>query len=228
MKEKTELLMKQENNCIHLAGWTASPITYSHTAGSSSYYSFYLNTPRGSGTMDRLNIVISEDTLKTLPSDAYYPGYQMEFDGYVRSHNKAWGGKRHLILYVYALHIIAWQDPAVLPCTRDCNWAELEGYIVQAPKFRETPSGKQITDLILAVNRPNKESDYIPCIAWGGAARTASYLTIGEKIRVSGRFQSRQYKKTYEDSIQEIRTAYELSICRWNRADREAPAVPKK
>lgn len=224
MNDKYEAPTNQENNRIRLVGHIGSQIKYSHTYeyayGEMNYYKFYLNTLRKTGTIDRLRIVVSEDILFNLSYDSYYPNRAIEVEGTVCSHNKEWGNKNHLIIYINADRLTlpecgVWVDD--VEQSSDYNWGELEGYVTKIPRYRETPKGKHITDLLIAVNMPEQGSSYIPCIAWGSAADAAALLEVGEKIRICGRMQSRKYNKMDEDGTEEIKVAYELSVFKWKK-----------
>lgn len=117
------------------------------------------------------------------------------------------GEKRKLILFLFAEQI---SDAA----QEDDNYIFLHGFICRQPVYRETPSGRQITDLLVAVNRPGGKSDYIPCICWAGNARYAKNLAVGSRIELTGRIQSREYVKKLDEEQQETRVAYEVSASR--------------
>ena len=64
----------------------------------------------------------------------------------------------------------------------------------------------------MAVNRPYGKSDYIPCIAWGRNAGYGGSLSVGMKIMITGRIQSREYKKKDESGCGILKIAYEVSV----------------
>ena len=159
-----------------------------------------------SGNVDIIPLMVSE-RLIDVAND--YSGYTVEVDGQFRSYNHYDGQKNRLVLSVFA------QDVKFLEGFNDyagINRIVLDGYICKEPIYRKTPLGREIADILLAVNRDYKKSDYIPCIIWGRNARFASRFEIGTKVRICGRIQSREYSKKVSDDEFEVRTAYEVSI----------------
>ena len=141
--------------------------------------------------------------------------------GQIRSFNRHIDDvKRKLILSVFAreLEILA-QDATELPFEENVNTVILDGFVCKPPIYRCTPKGREIADIMVAVNRPYGKSDYIPCIAWGRNARFAGGLEVGEHIRIQGRFQSREYTKKISDNEIETRVAYEVSVSRIDYAE---------
>ena len=172
---------------------------YSHTSYNQAMYTSQITVQRLSEQTDILPITIPEKLLK----DNISNGCLVTIVGQLRSYNKIVGGKSKLCITVFVKQISEFKDYE--------NLIELEGYICKQPVFRRTPLGKEITDLLVAVNRSKDKSDYIPVIFWGYNAREAAQLAIGEKIKLSGRCQSRKYEKKYENGNTEILTAYEVS-----------------
>src|SRR5690606_22495334 len=114
-----------------------------------------------------------------------------------------------LILTVFARDIILLIDEdEIKEMLEKPNEIFLDGYICKPPIYRTTPLGREITDLLIAVNRAYNKSDYIPCIAWGRNARFCEKLLIGDHIKIWGRIQSRKYQKRYGNDKIETKVAY--------------------
>ena len=148
--------------------------------------------------------MISERILEVLGD---YAGGVVVVTGQFRSYNCHEGDRNHLALSVFV------QEMAFSEDTAERNEIILDGYVCKQPVYRRTPLGREITDLLLAVNRPYVKSDYIPCIVWGKEARCAAEFEIGDKVRIHGRVQSREYRKE-DASGSEKRIAYEVSVRR--------------
>ncbi len=191
------------NNRVFLSGTVYSEPTFSHELYGEGFYEFILEVPRLSEQKDFIPITISE----RLTSNAKLTkGEKVSFYGQFRSFNKLVGDKSKLMLTVFV------RDFAEDDESNNPNVAELTGYVCKTPLYRTTPFNREICDLLLAVNRAYDKSDYIPCIAWGRNARFVREISIGQKISVSGRIQSREYNKKLDSGVSEVRTAYELSI----------------
>ena len=195
-----------ENNRVTVVGEVVSPFRFSHEVFGEGFYIFDLAVTRLSGTVDTLPVMVS-DRLVDVTQD--YRGCQVEVTGQFRSYNRHEGEKRRLKLNIFALELYL-VEGAIDP--RESNEIYLDGYICKEPIYRKTPQGREITDLLLAVNRPYGKSDYIPCIAWGRNAEYAAGLSIGDRISVTGRVQSREYTKKLSDTECEKRVAYEVSV----------------
>lgn len=193
-----------QNNYIILSGQIASDFTYSHQVYGEAFYSFKLCSKRLSDTYDTLPVTISERLLIDIEAKT---GQFVTITGQLRSYNNYSEGKTHLILTVFAKDITINEEK-----TKDINNIQLNGFICKAPVYRTTPFGREISDILLAVNRAYNKSDYIPIICWGRNAKFSSNLVIGSNIMITGRMQSRSYqKKISEDEIIE-KTAYEVSV----------------
>ncbi len=193
-----------ENNQVTLKGRVAEEPLYSHTLYGERFFTLMLEVPRLSGVADTLPVMVS-DRLLDLVSVA--TGDELAVMGQLRSYNRMVEGRNRLILTVFARHIAPPEDINDNP-----NQVLLEGYVCRAPVYRTTPFGREITDLLLAINRPYNKSDYIPVICWGRNARFAQSLEVGQRVCVHGRMQSRLYQKKLDDGETENRTAYEVSI----------------
>lgn len=189
-------------NKIILAGTVTDEPIFSHEVYGEKFYIFYLSSSRSSGTNDILPCIISEILMNGVRS-----GSQIMIEGNIRTRNVQVNEKRNLEITVFV------KD--VLPYEKDENYVELEGFLCKSPNYRETPSGRKITDLLIATNRQfTRKSDYIPVIVWRRQAIWSSFLQTGMKLEISGRLQSREYTKRLVDGTAEVRTAYELSSSR--------------
>ena len=201
----------QSNNRVFLCGLPVGEAVLSHETRGQRFYSFPLEVSRLSGTMDRINVLLREEMLPCLrPSKAGL----LSVTGQLRSFNNRSGNGSRLVITVFAADL----GPA--PAAEWENSVELEGTLCRAPKYRSTPLGREITDLMLAVNRPYRRSDYLPCIAWGRNARRAASWTVGTRVRAAGRIQSREYIKN-TDSQAVKRVAYEVSLSEIDPVDEE-------
>ena len=190
----------ENNNVLHISGTITEPLTFSHNVLGEGFYESKIQTKRLSGEYDILPITISERLAANLSV-----GDNVSIVGQFRSYNKQDSDKNRLMLTIFVREIEQGEhfEPQ--------NCINLVGYICKEPIYRTTPFGREIADILLAVNRAYNKSDYIPCIAWGRNARFVSDLQVGEKIEIIGRAQSRNYQKKTENEIIN-KTAYEISI----------------
>lgn len=184
-----------------LRGRAVGAPTVSHVTHGVTYYVFPLEIERLSGATDTLNVVLSQDLLPSCPVE---PGREYECIGEVRSFNNRSGIGGRLIITFFAKSLLPAQGP-------HANRLELAGVLCKTPGVRRTPLGREICDLLLAVNRRYGRADYLPCIAWGGLARCCGEMAVGDKLCLTGRLQSRTYRKVTDDREEE-RVAYEVSI----------------
>ena len=187
-------------NHITLTGALASAPEYSHSNHGRRFYSFYLEVSRLSGAIDRLQILASEELLA---STCVTEGEALTVEGQIRSFNNRAPHGRKLIISVLAETIAVTDGP-------HANQVILQGVICKEPVFRRTPLGREICDVMLAVNRPYHRADYLPCILWGRCAQEVSDYPVGTVLSITGRLQSREYLKVI-DGAAEQRTAYEIS-----------------
>ena len=187
-------------NHITLTGALASAPEYSHSNHGRRFYSFYLEVSRLSGAIDRLQILASEELLA---STCVTEGEALTVEGQIRSFNNRAPRGRKLIISVLAESIAITNGP-------HANQVILQGVICKEPVFRRTPLGREICDVMLAVNRPYHRADYLPCILWGRVAAEAAQCTVGDRLIINGRLQSRIYTKLTDEGAQE-RTTYEVS-----------------
>lgn len=206
------------NNNITLAGVVEREPIFSHEVLGEGFHVFMLKCSRTSGNKDTLPVMISDRLVDIREIKA---GQVVTVLGQIRSFNRHVDDvKSKLILSVFAREIeILAQDTTELPFEENINTVILDAYICKSPIYRCTPKGREIADILVAVNRPYGKSDYIPCIAWGRNARFAANLELGEHIQIQGRFQSREYTKRISDSEVETRTAYEVSVSRIDYAE---------
>lgn len=195
-----------ENNEVILIGKVVSGIKFSHKVYGEGFYTFELEVPRLSNSSDVLPVTISE---RILPATSNIQGKILEVVGQFRSYNQYEEGKNRLVLTVFILEA---KEVTSADLAKNKNYIYLNGYVCKKPVYRTTPFGREITDLLLAVNRSYHKSDYIPCITWGRNARYAQNLVIGDHIQVWGRIQSRLYQKKLETGDSITKTAYEISI----------------
>lgn len=198
-----------ENNRVTVSGEILSGFTFSHEMYGEKFYVFDLMVKRKSGTEDDLPVVISE---RLVDVKAEWQGQYAQITGQFRSYNKHTENGSKLVLSVFAREFSTAGFNDEEPGARyDKNQIFLDGYICKQPNYRKTPLGREITGVILAVNRPYGKSDYIPCICWGRNARFAGNLEVGTHIIIEGRIQSREYIKKISEAEIETRIAYEVS-----------------
>ena len=201
------------NNKIYLEGKVTSGLEFSHEMYGEGFYTFDLDVMRLSDSVDTLNITVSERLLSDIKLEV---GIDVIVEGQLRSYNKFIDGSNKLILTVFARNI----EPC-LERSKNPNEIFLDGYICKEPIYRTTPFGREIADVLLTVNRAYNKSDYIPTIAWGRNSRFCQTLSVGDNIKVWGRLQSREYQKKVSDSEVIRKVAYEVSISKMERAQKE-------
>lgn len=199
---------EQENNKATLSGEIVSNFEFSHECYGEGFYTAMLASERLSGQKDIIPIMVSE---RFVDVKADWEGVNVYICGRFSSYNKHENGRRHLELRVFAtgfgVHIEEFDGDF-----ENKNLISLDGYICKPPTYRKTPLGREITDILLAVNRKYGKSDYVPMICLGRNARFASGLKVRTRLQVEGRIQSREYKKKISETESETRTAYEVSI----------------
>lgn len=193
-------------NVVNIKGVILSELRYGHEVFGEKFYKAYMFAKRLSDSTDFIPLVISERLIDTKNN---YIGSSIHISGQLRSYNRHDGDKNRLILSVFVQELELLDDTKV---ERHINDVFLDCYICKDPVYRKTPLGREITELLVAVNRPYGKSDYIPCIAWGRNAKYADTLPVGTHLGIIGRFQSRSYMKVYDDKTAEMRTAYEVSV----------------
>lgn len=198
-----------ETNMVRVVGLVSSEKEYSHEMYGEKFYSFYLEVPRLSESVDVLPVTISERLLIDIDID---PGKYVIIEGQLRSYNRYVESTNKLVLTVFAREIYLPKEEELEENLKRPNEIYLDGYICKKPVYRVTPFGREIADLLVAVNRAYNKSDYLPCIAWGRNARFCEKLLVGDHIKIWGRVQSRDYQKKLPSGNVETRTAYEVSI----------------
>ena len=195
-----------ENNQVVIMGEIVSDFVFSHEIFGEGFYMVDVNVPRLSESSDIIPLMVSE---RLLDVQEDYKGLNVMVQGQFRSYNRHEERKNRLVLSVFAREIEFVDET---PESSKTNQIYLDGYICKEPIYRKTPLGREIADLLLAVNRPYGKSDYIPCICWGRNARFASNFSVGTRCEIWGRIQSREYMKRISDDDAEKRVAYEVSV----------------
>lgn len=194
-----------ENNGVNLIGRVVKGPVFNHKTYGQAYYMVVLGILRRSGYEDKIRLIVSENILCGRSPAA---GEVLEIFGQIRTYNKEENGRSKLEVTVFV------KDMRYIR-SRECDYENhvlIEGFVCKQPVRRTSPLGREICDLMIAVNRLYNKSDYIPTIAWGRNAVWCEYLEVGDKIAVEGRIQSREYRKYTEDGCLETRTAYEVSV----------------
>ena len=205
-----------DNNQVIIAGEVVSDFTYSHDVFGEGFYVMSISVNRLSDTYDTIPVMVSERLMDVKES---CKGKYVEINGQFRSYNRHEDNRNRLVLSVFAREIkmIEKNDEEQKP-----NYIFLDGFVCKQPVYRKTPLGREIADILLAVNRPYGKSDYIPCICWGRNARFADKFEVGAHLQVWGRIQSREYQKKINDTEVEKRVAYEVSVSKLDMVEKEA------
>lgn len=198
-----------EANKANLVGKVVSDKEFSHDMYGEKFYVFNLEVPRLSSSVDILPITISERLLFNFDFEV---GKYVIIEGQLRSYNRFVESNNKLVLTIFAREISISQEEELQDKLRKPNEIYLDGFICKKPIYRTTPFGREITDILLAVNRPYNKSDYIPCIAWGRNARYCENLLVGDHLKIWGRIQSREYQKKLYNGEVETKIAFEVSI----------------
>lgn len=195
-----------ENNQVTIMGEIISDFAYSHEIFGEGFYMVDVKVLRLSDSADVIPLMISE---RLIDVTGDYKGAYISVNGQFRSYNRHEERKNKLVLSVFAREISFVDE---IEESAKTNQIYLDGFICKEPVYRKTPLGREIADLLLAVNRPYGKSDYIPCICWGRNARFANNFRVGERCAVWGRIQSREYMKKIDEENVEKRVAYEVSV----------------
>jgi len=193
-----------ENNIVNIRGELDSELKFSHEIFGEKFYNIDIKIDRLSDSFDILPITISERLLQDIDIEKQNI---VNVTGQLRSYNKSIDNKNRLILTVFVREITLAEED-----NKDPNSIFLDGYICKNPVYRQTPLGREITDLLVAINRPYNKSDYIPTIVWGRNAKFAKNLNVGDRIQLWGRVQSRGYEKKLDNGEVLKKVAYEVSI----------------
>ncbi|CDA90640.1 MAG: single-stranded DNA-binding protein [Firmicutes bacterium] len=199
-----------ESNVAELCGVVLSELRFSHKTYGEIFYTFVLGIERRSGYIDEINIMVSERLIFDNPPRE---GDFVEIKGQIRTYNEIVDEKNKLNVVVFAKEIYQSENFGY-----NENYIYLEGFLCKEPLKRTSPLGREICDMMLAVNRMYNKSDYIPCIAWGRNAGYAEKLGVGTKLALEGRIQSREYKKKLDDGTAEMRKAFEVSVVKLEEA----------
>lgn len=194
-------------NSAHLAGRVLTAPAFNHKTYGEAFYLVVLGIFRRSGCEDRIRLIVSE---RILGARSPREGELLDVTGQVRTYNREADGRSHLDVTVFVREMEYCEGEEFLYC----NEISIAGYLCKPPVRRTSPLGREICDLMVAVNRLYHKSDYIPSIAWGRNALYAEQLAVGDKVVLGGRLQSREYRKYAEDGSVSVRTAYELSVGR--------------
>lgn len=205
-----------ENNVVTIAGKIVEGCVFSHEVYGEGFYIFRIASDRLSDKADILPITVSE---RLIDKEQLVPGVGVDIVGQLRSYNNYSSKKNRLVLTIFAREIRLMDDAD----EKNVNQICLNGFICKAPVYRKTPFGREISDILVAVNRAYNKSDYIPCIAWGRNARYMVNLQVGANIKIWGRVQSRTYQKRIGDEVEE-RVAYEVSVSKIEVPHLEKPS----
>lgn len=202
-----------ENNQVIIIGEIVGDFVYSHEVFGEGFYMVDISVNRLSESADIIPLMISERLIDVKGENK---GRVIQATGQFRSYNRHEEKKNRLVLSVFVREIEFFEE---VTDSMKTNQIFLDGYICKAPVYRKTPLGREIADLLLAVNRPYGKSDYIPCICWGRNARYASAFEVGGHTQVWGRIQSREYMKRVNDDEIEKRIAFEVSVSKLEYLD---------
>lgn len=195
-----------DNNQVSIAGEVISEFTFSHDVFGEGFYILEVVVSRLSNSYDMIPVMVSERLIDVKQN---LKGKFVEVLGQFRSYNRHEDSKNKLVLSVFAREIKVVDE---LSETAKPNHIFLDGFVCKPPIYRKTPLGREIADVLLAVNRPYGKSDYIPCICWGRNARFAEGFSVGGHVQIWGRIQSREYQKKMSETEFEKRVAYEVSV----------------
>ena len=195
-----------ENNQVSIMGEVVSTFTFSHEVFGEGFYMLNVSVKRLSESCDVIPLMISE---RLIDVNEDYRGTYIRATGQFRSYNRHEEKKNRLVLSVFVRELEFTEEELENSKT---NQIFLDGYICKPPVYRKTPLGREIADILLAVNRPYGKSDYIPCICWGRNARYADQFEVGAHVQLWGRIQSREYQKKIDEEVYEKRVAYEVSV----------------
>ncbi|MBO5303702.1 MAG: single-stranded DNA-binding protein [Lachnospiraceae bacterium] len=202
-----------ENNQVSIVGTIVSDFRYSHEVYGEGFYMVDVSVNRLSDFVDIIPVMVSERLVDTSEN---YEGQLIYIIGQFRSYNRHEEKKNRLVLSVFARELEFIEEE-----TEDLksNHIYLDGFVCKEPVYRKTPLGREIADLLIAVNRSYGKSDYIPCICWGRNARFASGFEVGSHVEIWGRIQSREYVKKLSETETEKRVAYEISVSKVERLE---------
>lgn len=198
-----------QSNYIRIVGKINNDLNYSHEVFGEKFFEFFLEVPRLSETTDVLPVIISERLINDIDMSI---GNYILIEGQFRSYNRYEDSANKLLLRVFVRDIQVPTDEKIEELKKRPNEVFLNGYLCKEANYRTTPFGREITDMLIAVNRSYNKSDYIPCIAWGRNARYCENLEVGDHVKLWGRIQSRKYQKKHLNQESLTKVAYEVSI----------------
>ena len=207
------IAVKEDTNIVNLKGTIENNLQFSHEIFGEKFYTTKIKINRLSESYDVLPITISERLLEEVDLNE---NKLVKVTGQLRSYNKNIDNKNRLVLTIFVRDIKQEEED-----NKDPNSIFLDGYICKVPIYRKTPLGREITDLLVAINRPYNKSDYIPSIVWGRNAKFAKNLNVGDRIQMWGRVQSRVYDKKLEGGNSVKKTAYEVSVSKIKKVSME-------
>lgn len=202
--DKNMIDVKDDTNVVYLRGELDENMEFSHEIFGEKFFNAKIKINRLSESYDILPLTVSERLLQDIDIKS---NNKVNVIGQLRSYNKNIDNRNRLVLTVFVREIKQVEDE-----NKDPNSIFLDGYICKEPIYRKTPLGREITDLLVAINRPYNKSDYIPSIVWGRNAKFAKTLKVGDRIQMWGRVQSREYEKKVENGEAIKKVAYEVSI----------------
>lgn len=205
-----------ENNQVNIIGEVVSEFKFSHEVFGEGFYLVDVSVNRLSEMVDIIPLMLSERLLDVTKD---YRGMKIEVSGQFRSYNRHEDTRNKLILSIFVRELQFLEDDEMPEEQSKANQIFLDGFVCKPPTYRKTPLGREIADILIAVNRPYGKSDYIPCIAWGRNARYAAGIEVGGHLQIQGRVQSREYSKKISDEEVEKRVAYEVSVCKIDVVD---------
>ena len=205
------IAVKDENNVVNLRGELDNKLEFSHEIFGEKFYNMKIKINRLSDSFDILPMTASERLLQDIDLDKQN---LVNVVGQLRSYNKTLNNKNRLVLTVFVREIKSIDEE-----NKDPNSIFLDGYVCKEPVYRKTPLGREITDLLVAINRPYNKSDYIPSIVWGRNAKFAKNLKVGDRIQLWGRVQSREYEIKIDENNVVKKMAYEVSISKIKKLD---------
>ena len=196
------------NNIVKIGGTISSNLEFSHEIYDEKFYKFFVDVERLSDSKDSLPVIVSE---RITDINNINIGDTVLVEGQFRSYNELNDIKSKLVLSIFAKEIKIANKEEV----SKINDILLEGFICKKPIYRKTPLGREISDMLVAVNRSYKKSDYIPCILWGRNAKYSETLEVGTKVKLSGRVQARMYEKKQLNGELIKHIAYEISVAKF-------------
>lgn len=203
-----------DNNNVEIGGEIIEEPEFSHEIYDEKFYKFSIKTKRLSEYEDILPVIISE---RLVNLNDIKVGSIVKIFGQFRSYNLQTETRNKLVLSIFVKDIEFTDDESILT-TNDANFI---GYICKEPVYRKTPLGREIADVLVAINRTYRKSDYIPCILWGRNAKYCETLNVGDLVKLNGRIQSRSYEKKLENGEVLKKTAYEVSVSKFASADKD-------